>query len=186
MFTSRAEYRLLLREDNADMRLTETGRELGLVDDRRWAAFSAKREAVERETSRLKACWIQPGSEAAKRVTETTGQALKREYNLLELLRRPELGYRDVAGLVGEPVDDERVADQVQIQAKYQVTSIVSRKRSTSSSAMRPRRCLTTLTMTRSKDSPTRFARNSSRLGPRRWPRHRASPVSRQRRYRSC
>ncbi|SHK92677.1 tRNA uridine-5-carboxymethylaminomethyl(34) synthesis enzyme MnmG [Halomonas caseinilytica] len=120
MFTSRAEYRLLLREDNADMRLTETGRELGLVDDRRWAAFSAKREAVERETSRLKACWIQPGSEAAKRVTETTGQALKREYNLLELLRRPELGYRDVAGLVGEPVDDERVADQVQIQAKYQ------------------------------------------------------------------
>ncbi|SEM83970.1 tRNA uridine-5-carboxymethylaminomethyl(34) synthesis enzyme MnmG [Halomonas caseinilytica] len=120
MFTSRAEYRLLLREDNADMRLTETGRELGLVDDRRWAAFSAKREAVERETSRLKACWIQPGSEAAKRVTETTGQALKREYNLLELLRRPELGYRDVAGLVGEPVDDDRVADQVQIQAKYQ------------------------------------------------------------------
>ncbi|MDN3524998.1 tRNA uridine-5-carboxymethylaminomethyl(34) synthesis enzyme MnmG [Halomonas sabkhae] len=120
MFTSRAEYRLLLREDNADMRLTEAGRELGLIDDQRWQTFSTKREAVEQETSRLKSRWVQPGGEAAARVDELTGQPLKREYNLLELLRRPELGYRDVAGLVGEPVEDERVAEQVQIQAKYQ------------------------------------------------------------------
>ncbi|GED22675.1 tRNA uridine-5-carboxymethylaminomethyl(34) synthesis enzyme MnmG [Halomonas halmophila] len=120
MFTSRAEYRLLLREDNADMRLTEAGRELGLIDDQRWQTFSTKREAVEQETARLKSRWIQPGGEAAARVDELTGQPLKREYNLLELLRRPELGYRDVAGLAGEPVEDERVAEQVQIQAKYQ------------------------------------------------------------------
>lgn len=120
MFTSRAEYRLLLREDNADLRLTEAGRGLGLIDDRRWAAFSAKREGIEAESARLKASWVQPGTEAAGRVAEKTGQPLAREYNLLDLLKRPELGYGDVAGLVGEPVEDERVAEQVQIQAKYQ------------------------------------------------------------------
>ncbi|GEK73452.1 MULTISPECIES: tRNA uridine-5-carboxymethylaminomethyl(34) synthesis enzyme MnmG [Halomonas] len=120
MFTSRAEYRLLLREDNADLRLTEAGRGLGLIDDRRWAAFSAKREGIEAESARLKASWVQPKTEAADRVAEKTGQPLAREYNLLDLLKRPELGYADVAGLVGEPVEDERVAEQVQIQAKYQ------------------------------------------------------------------
>ncbi|MCG6656684.1 tRNA uridine-5-carboxymethylaminomethyl(34) synthesis enzyme MnmG [Halomonas campisalis] len=120
MFTSRAEYRLLLREDNADLRLTESGRELGLVDDVRWAAFSARREAIERESARLKASWVQPGTPAAEAVAAKTGKALAREYSLMDLLKRPELGYPDVAGLVGEPVDDESVAEQVQIQAKYQ------------------------------------------------------------------
>ncbi|KGE78633.1 tRNA uridine-5-carboxymethylaminomethyl(34) synthesis enzyme MnmG [Halomonas sp. ND22Bw] len=120
MFTSRAEYRLLLREDNADLRLTEAARGLGLIDDRRWAAFSAKREGIEAESARLKASWVQPKTEAADRVAEKTGQPLAREYNLLDLLKRPELGYADVAGLVGEPVEDERIAEQVQIQAKYQ------------------------------------------------------------------
>ncbi|EPC00728.1 tRNA uridine 5-carboxymethylaminomethyl modification protein [Litchfieldella anticariensis FP35 = DSM 16096] len=120
MFTSRAEYRLLLREDNADLRLTEIGRELGLVDDDRWAAFDSKREAIERESARLKASWVQPGTPAAAFVADKTGKTLSREYSLMDLLRRPELGYDDVANLVGDAVEDAAVAEQVQIQAKYQ------------------------------------------------------------------
>ena len=123
MFTSRAEYRLLLREDNADMRLTETGRELGLVEDVRWTTFAAKREAVERESARLKASWVHPGSPAAKRVEARIDAPLSREYSLMDLLKRPELVYGDLAdlpGIEGQAVEDETVADQVQIQAKYQ------------------------------------------------------------------
>lgn len=120
MFTSRAEYRLLLREDNADLRLTETGRELGLVDDQRWSAFAAKRDKIERESARLRSSWIQPGTPAAERLATKLGQPLAREYNLMDLLKRPELVYADVASLKGEAVDDEAVAEQVQIEAKYQ------------------------------------------------------------------
>ncbi|MDR5903936.1 tRNA uridine-5-carboxymethylaminomethyl(34) synthesis enzyme MnmG [Franzmannia qiaohouensis] len=123
MFTSRAEYRLLLREDNADLRLTEIGRGLGLVDDDRWTAFCTKREAVEREQARLKASWVQPGTAAGDAIADKTGQPLAHEYSLLDLLKRPELEYRDLAslpGIEGQPVDDDAVAEQVQIQAKYQ------------------------------------------------------------------
>ena len=119
MFTSRAEYRLILREDNADLRLTEKGRELGLVDDLRWAAFSAKKEQIEQETSRLSGTWIQPKTEQAAAVEAKTGQPMTREYNLLDLLKRPELEYGDLASLKGEPVDNPQVAEQVQIQVKY-------------------------------------------------------------------
>ncbi|MBZ0331434.1 tRNA uridine-5-carboxymethylaminomethyl(34) synthesis enzyme MnmG [Halomonas sp. ANAO-440] len=119
MFTSRAEYRLLLREDNADLRLTEAGRELGLVDEGRWAAFATKREAIERESARLAATWVQPGTAAADAIAEKTGKALSREYSLMDLLKRPELSYGDLAQVGGEPVSDEAVAEQVQIQAKY-------------------------------------------------------------------
>lgn len=119
MFTSRAEYRLILREDNADLRLTEKGRELGLVDDLRWAAFSAKKEQIEQETRRLSGTWIQPKTEQAAAVEAKTGQPMTREYNLLDLLKRPELEYDDLASLKGEPVDNPQVAEQVQIQVKY-------------------------------------------------------------------
>ncbi|AQQ69268.1 tRNA uridine-5-carboxymethylaminomethyl(34) synthesis enzyme MnmG [Microbulbifer agarilyticus] len=119
MFTSRAEYRLLLREDNADLRLTEKGREMGLVDDTRWQAFCEKREAIALEQQRLKETWVQPGSDAATSVEQKLPQPLAREYSLQDLLKRPELVYNDIARLKGEAVADERVAEQVEISAKY-------------------------------------------------------------------
>jgi tRNA uridine 5-carboxymethylaminomethyl modification enzyme len=97
MFTSRAEYRLILREDNADMRLTEKGRELGLVDDARWAAFCTKRESIELEEQRLKSTWVRPGTEQGDAIAAKFGTPLTHEYNLLNLLTRPEIDY---AGLV--------------------------------------------------------------------------------------
>ena len=119
MFTSRAEYRLLLREDNADLRLTGHGRHLGLVDDERWRRFQQKQEAIARESARLASTWIHPGSEQAGRLTGKLGKPLAREYSLADLLKRPELEYGDIAGLKGEPVADPQVAEQVAIQAKY-------------------------------------------------------------------
>jgi tRNA uridine 5-carboxymethylaminomethyl modification enzyme len=126
MFTSRAEYRLQLREDNADLRLTETGRRLGVVEDTRWEAFEHKREAIARETERLKSAWVNPKMLAqsgdAERAAEIAGQSIDREYPLYELLRRPEVSYAGLMTLpgAGTPVADEKVAEQVEIQAKYQ------------------------------------------------------------------
>ncbi|OQX35618.1 MAG: tRNA uridine-5-carboxymethylaminomethyl(34) synthesis enzyme MnmG [Oceanospirillales bacterium LUC14_002_19_P2] len=120
MFTSRAEYRLILREDNADLRLTEKGRELGLVDDRRWQAFCEKQEGIAKETARLSTTYIHPKTAAAEQVNTKLENPIGREYSLLELLRRPELVYDDVASLNGETVDNRQVAEQVEIQTKYQ------------------------------------------------------------------
>ncbi|MEH6346840.1 MAG: tRNA uridine-5-carboxymethylaminomethyl(34) synthesis enzyme MnmG [Bermanella sp.] len=120
MFTSRAEYRLILREDNADLRLTEIGRELGLVGDERWAAFSEKKEAIEQENQRLKSTWIQPNSEESKQLEDVVKVPLSREYSLMDLLKRPEIKYKDIGHLKGEPVSDPRVAEQVEIAAKYE------------------------------------------------------------------
>ncbi|ATE62821.1 tRNA uridine-5-carboxymethylaminomethyl(34) synthesis enzyme MnmG [Thauera sinica] len=123
MFTSRAEYRLSLREDNADLRLTEKGRELGLVDDARWTAFCAKREAIERETARLKATWALPDRIPAAEAERVVGKALEREYRYFDLLRRPETTYAALMSLPGAPENpetDPQVVEQIEIAAKYQ------------------------------------------------------------------
>jgi tRNA uridine 5-carboxymethylaminomethyl modification enzyme len=122
MFTSRAEYRLQLREDNADLRLTEIGRQLGIVDDVRWHFFEKKREAISREQERLKSTWINPKILEQEQAEQILGKAIEREYSLYELLRRPEIGYADLMSLpgAGSRVEAAEVAEQVEIQAKYQ------------------------------------------------------------------
>lgn len=119
MFTSRAEYRLLLREDNADLRLTEKGRELGLVDNHRWQSFNEKREAIAAEQQRLKTTWVQPNSAQAEQLKEKLSSPLTREYSLHDLVKRPELSYEDIAALNDEIQLDPQVAEQVEIDAKY-------------------------------------------------------------------
>ena len=119
MFTSRAEYRLLLREDNADLRLTETGYRLGVVDEARWRRLADKREAIEREQQRLRATFVHPGSAAAERLQQHLGKPLAREYSYAELLKRPEVDYPLIAGLDGAGLSDAQAAEQVSIQAKY-------------------------------------------------------------------
>ncbi len=122
MFTSRAEYRLQLREDNADLRLTEHGRRLGVVDDARWEAFCRKRDAVARERERLKSTYVNPQVVAANSALRVLGQPLARERTLADLLRRPGVTYRALHALEGSgtPVDDELVAEQVEIATKYE------------------------------------------------------------------
>jgi tRNA uridine 5-carboxymethylaminomethyl modification enzyme len=131
MFTSRAEFRLQLREDNADVRLTEVGRALGLVDDVRWDAFSRKRDAVSRETQRLKALWASPKNVSSAEAERVFGKALEHEYNLLELLRRPDVNYAglmslesgrfaDAEALPSDAIhSDTTVVEQIEIVAKY-------------------------------------------------------------------
>ncbi len=127
MFTSRAEYRLSLREDNADLRLTEIGRELGCVGDAQWEAFEKKRESVSREMERLKSTWVNPRILAAAEAERVLGKAIEREYNLLDLLRRPNVNYdslMSLTGTEGQPlagpgIEEGPVREQVEIQVKY-------------------------------------------------------------------
>jgi tRNA uridine 5-carboxymethylaminomethyl modification enzyme len=129
MFTSRAEYRLQLREDNADLRLTEEGRRLGLVDDRRWAAFERKREAIERESQRLRSTWVRPATVPDEVAVRVLGEALGHEYRLSDLLRRPGVDWDAVSGLAGGVsretlraelgAEADAVIEQAQIAIKY-------------------------------------------------------------------
>lgn len=127
MFTSRAEYRLSLREDNADIRLTEIGRQLGLVDNQRWDRFNRKRDAVAREIERLKSSWVNPRSFPIEKAQPLLGRGIEREYSFYDLLKRPEVHYEQIMSLknlddqyyVGPGLDDKEFIEQVEIQVKY-------------------------------------------------------------------
>jgi len=121
MFTSRAEYRLMLREDNADLRLTETGRELGLIDDEQWAFFNRKQDAISAEQQRLHNLWVRPGTQQGTDVEALMGKALKNENRAADLLKRPEVEYLTLTAIEGLAADSVSpdVAEQVEIQAKY-------------------------------------------------------------------
>jgi tRNA uridine 5-carboxymethylaminomethyl modification enzyme len=121
MFTSRAEYRLQLREDNADLRLTETGRKLGLIDDLRWDSYCKTRDGIEAERQRLSEIWISPSNDLGRKIESIHGVSISKEVRALDLMKRPEVGYRQITEIegIGPGVENERVAQQLEIQLRY-------------------------------------------------------------------
>lgn len=125
MFTSRAEYRLMLREDNADLRLTAIGRDMGLIDDARWDVFSRKQAGIGEEMKRLRSTWVQPSSAYAANINPLLQKPIAREYSLADLLARPEVSYESLRTALADsdvamPPLDAQVTDQLEIQLKYQ------------------------------------------------------------------
>lgn len=186
MFTSRAEYRLILREDNADLRLTEKGRELGLIDDERWAAFCTKRDGIEREEQRLKSTWVRPNTPQGQAVVDKFGTPLSHEYSLLNLLARPEIDYAGLIEATGGDVIDPQVAEQVEIKTKYAATSTASRTRSPDCAPVKTLACLWISTTPRFPAFRRKFRASWGRPARRPWARLRVSRASRRRRFHCC
>ena len=179
MFTSRAEYRLLLREDNADLRLTERGRELGLVGDARWDAFAAKRDAIERLKGRLGELFVRPGTPGAERLHAATGIELAREARLDELLKRPEVALAAVLPIWSSRRSRCRrrpSSSRSRSRGSTRATSIASGPTSSGRASTTTRRSATRSTSPTSAGSRTRCGRSSSSTARRRWARPRASP----------
>jgi len=198
MFTSRAEYRLQLREDNADMRLTETGRRLGLVDDARWDAFNRKRDAVSRETERLKSIWVSPQNLPVSESERVLGKAIEHEHKLFDLLRRPDVGYADLMGMNAgqyattdvsrETLGDlaQAVIEQERSRPNIRATSIASARKWGAPRSTRIFACRPTWTTCRLGRCRSKCARSCKSTGPKPWGRPRGFRGSRRRRFRCC
>ena len=199
MFTSRAEFRLQLREDNADVRLTEVGRQLGLVDDVRWDAFSRKRDAVSRETQRLKALWASPKNVSAAEAERVFGKALEHEYNLLELLRRPDVNYAGLMSLesgkfadrrmrtaIDDSDDDDTLSSKSKSSPNTPATLTASMRRLKKPCILSSSSCRQIWITAKCLHSVLRHARRWPSTSLRRWVWRRAFLASRRRRFLCC